>query len=92
VRRLAGPGLGQPLPHALAFKQNLKVITLAMYDAFVKGSSYDHDHAEYLVDPLERARQRAKERVMVKAQKSALERAANPIPEVTYEDLDSIAE
>jgi hypothetical protein len=84
--------LGQAVPNALSFIQNLKVITLAMYHTHVKGSSYDFEEGQYLVDPLSKARERAAERKILRTQKAKLEAAEHPVSEITDEDLQKITE
>jgi len=52
----------QAVPHALAFKNTLKVVTIAQYCRDAPGSSYDHDDCEYLLDFLSFTKGKTEER------------------------------
>jgi len=81
----------QAVPHAVAFfLQNLKVITLAMYNTFVKKSNYDYVESSFVVDPLTEAKNIAAKRAAENAKKAETEEALHPVPIITAEDLESI--
>ncbi|KAK3917905.1 Transposable element P transposase [Frankliniella fusca] len=71
--------LKQTVPNASMFLQNLKVITLAQYSMYVKGSSYDNDEGRAIsnIDFLKEARNRALERARERFDESLEEIMAN---------------
>ena len=60
--------LSQAIPHAIAFLQSLKVITLAQFSEAVRGSSYDYDDCSPIAgsDFLEEAKRKAKDRALAR--------------------------
>jgi len=84
--------LKQAIPHAVGFLQNLKVISLAMYNTFVQKSNYDHAESSFLVDSLAEARERAAHRAADRSAKARTEQQLNPVPVITSEDLEEIDE
>jgi len=82
--------LRQALPNAVSLLQNLKVITLAMYNTFLKGSNYDYEESSFVVNPLSEARKKAASRSAEQATMTETENTFNPVPQVTSEDLESI--
>lgn len=81
--------LRQATPNASLFLQNLKVITLAQYSSYVKGSNYDSDSGSPMsnVDFLQEARKRAYERATERFSESLDELMNNPVDEVGEEDF-----
>lgn len=77
---------GQPVPNAIAFIQNLKVITLAQYSMAVKESSYDFEEGESFTDFLKITDEKTKQRAASNIGLDLLEMAALPIRQLTDED------
>ena len=79
--------LTQAIPHAIAFLQCLKVITLAQSSEAVKGSSYDYEECSALpIDFLEEARQKAKDRALARFSDSLEELFQNAIRKLEDKD------
>lgn len=81
----------QAVPHAVAFFQNLKVVTLAQLSQAVRGSGYDYEEAESLpgVDMLEVARNKSQERLR-QSQKYSHENLVDPEERVSNEEMQNI--
>lgn len=79
--------LGPPVPNVIAFKQILKVITIAQFCTAVKGSSYETDEGNLLGDFLTHSKKEREIKRQTEIQNEMIELAGLTFPQLTDKDL-----